>query len=191
MKTCFLLFRIIATDRLSHAPQERESTISQFLQNFAVRPKLRHTAVQHQLDGMRSGPSGTSFNMAAAAETNGAEICIWSIAFSVSFATGMRLCNANFFLSTLSNKTTSSRGPLVCHLKFLVELLFEQKMVTRVTQTLARRRTTCFWCTCSRGSRRTIGRLTFTIHWSTPFAHLAWSTSTTRTGNDFLTGHEI
>ena len=50
VKTYFLLFRTMTIDRLSHASQERESTISQFLQNFAVRPKLRHPIVQQQLD---------------------------------------------------------------------------------------------------------------------------------------------
>ena len=44
VKTYFNLFRTTAIDRLSHALQERESTISQFLQNFAVRPKLRHNS---------------------------------------------------------------------------------------------------------------------------------------------------
>ena len=40
VKTNFLLFRTMAIDRLSHVSQERESTISQFLQNVAVRPKF-------------------------------------------------------------------------------------------------------------------------------------------------------
>ena len=55
--------------RLSHVSQEREPTISQFLQNVAVRPKLWHTTVQPHLDWVRFRPSETSFNMAAAAET--------------------------------------------------------------------------------------------------------------------------
>ena len=49
--------------------QEREPTISQFLQNVAVRPKLWHTTVPPHLDWVRFRPSETSFNMAAAAET--------------------------------------------------------------------------------------------------------------------------
>ena len=40
VKTSFLLFRTMAIDRLSHVSQERELTISQFLENVAVRPKL-------------------------------------------------------------------------------------------------------------------------------------------------------
>ena len=40
VKTYSLLFRTLAIDRLSHVSQEREPTISQFLQNVAVRPKL-------------------------------------------------------------------------------------------------------------------------------------------------------
>ena len=40
VKSYFNVFRTMAIDRLSHVSQERESTISQFLQNVAVRPKL-------------------------------------------------------------------------------------------------------------------------------------------------------
>ena len=69
VKSYFNLFRTMAIDRLSHVSQERESTISQFLQNVAVRPKLWHTTVQPHLDWVRFWPSETSFNMAAAAET--------------------------------------------------------------------------------------------------------------------------
>ena len=69
VKTYFLLFRDMAIDRLSHVSQKRESTISQFLRNVAVRPKLWHTTVQPRLNWVRFGPSETSFNMAAAAET--------------------------------------------------------------------------------------------------------------------------
>ena len=69
VKSYFNVFRTMAIDRLSHVSQERESTISQFLQNVAVRPKLWHTTVQPHLDWVRFGPSETSFNMAAAAET--------------------------------------------------------------------------------------------------------------------------
>ena len=69
VKTYFLLFRTLAIDRLSHVSQEREPTISQFLQNIAVRPKLWHTTVQPHLNWVRFRPSETPFNMAAAAET--------------------------------------------------------------------------------------------------------------------------
>ena len=69
VKTYFLLFRTLAIDRLSHVLQEREPTISQFLRNVAVRPKLWHTTVQPHLDWVRFRPSETSFNMATAAET--------------------------------------------------------------------------------------------------------------------------
>ena len=69
VKTYLLLFRTLAIDTLSHVSQEREPTISQFLQNAAVRPKLWHTTVKPHLDWVRFRPSETSFNMAAAAET--------------------------------------------------------------------------------------------------------------------------
>ena len=69
VKTYFLLFHTLAIDRLSHVSQEREPTISQFLQNVSVRPKLWLTTVQPHLDWVRFRPSETSFNMAAAAET--------------------------------------------------------------------------------------------------------------------------
>ena len=69
VKTYFNLFRTMANDILSHVSQERELTISQFLQNFAVRPKTptHNSGITTGLNEVRT--QRNFFNMGAAAAT--------------------------------------------------------------------------------------------------------------------------